>query len=122
MALTTIKLTKDLTDGLAEGDVLTVDGLSAAALIERGDATEHTPGAASETDAEATIDDIEDPEVARNRRVMAFKTVAAPDPGPGTNVKPAQTAPAHAKRGTGPKLAASDAKSAGGDAGGGDSK
>ena len=137
----TIKLTQDIEhEGLAAGDVLEVDENSAAALVRRGVAVVYDPAAAADVNepVEATygdqegvrtIDDIRDPQAARNRRVMSFATVAAPDPGPAATaaaVAPAapEPEPAPAKTGrpkanTGPAQAASDAQSAGGDAGGG---
>lgn len=87
----TVKLTKDIPgDGLAEGDVISVDAFSAKALIERGDAAEYNPDAEAATGdepAEATtyggqeartIDDIVDPVAARNRRVMNVAVVGGP--------------------------------------------
>lgn len=147
----TIKLTQDIEhEGLVAGDVLSVDENSAAALVRRGAAELYDPATpAAETnviEASATvygdqegvrtIDDIRDPQAARNRRVMSFTTVAAPDPGPvsATAVEaeqvaepePAPAEPAPSKRSarnaptvTTSEQAAPDAQSAGGDAGGG---
>lgn len=143
----TIKLSQDIEhEGLVAGDVLSVDDNSAAALIRSGRAEEYDPQkppAADTTnvvpepevttygDQEGvrTIDDIRDPEAARNRRVMSFATVAAADHGPVA----AETAEADTSKASRPKpgrpgstttssaQAAPDAKSAGGDAGGGNS-
>lgn len=149
----TIKLTQDIEhEGLAAGDVLSVDENSAAALVRRGAAEVYDPAAPADVaepqeatygDQEGvrTIDDIRDPQAARNRRVMSFATVAAPDPGPAPAtpaVAPADPAPADPdpavtaatepeakapKRSgrTSPEQAAPDAQSVGGDAGGGNS-
>lgn len=146
----TIKLTQDIEhEGLAAGDVLSVDENSAAALVRRGAAELYDPAAPADVaePKEATygdqagvrtIDDIRDPQAARNRRVMSFTTVAAPDPGPAPAApadEPSESEPvaptpepepAPAKTGrpktnTGPAQAAPDAQSAGGDAGGGNS-
>lgn len=134
----TIKLTQDIEhEGLVAGDVLSVDDNSAAALVRRDLAEVYEPAAAADA-AEAksttygdqegvrTIDDIRDPQAARNRRVMSFTTVAAPDPGPAASTTaeaPAEPAvrAARPKTSTTPAQAAPDAKSAGGDAGGGSS-
>lgn len=101
----TVRFTKDIPhEGLAEGDVLSVDEHSAAAYVERKDAELYDAAAeaakaaeerAAAGDADApqkesryggqparTIDDITDPQAARNRRVMNFTTVAQADPGP----------------------------------------
>lgn len=162
----TIKLKKDIEhEGLVAGDVLSVDDDSAAALVRRGDAEPYEPdapaaSAARDTEHEVkpttygaqdgvrTIDDIRDPQAARNRRVMSFTTVAAPDPGPvaatvdeaeqGDPAEPesdpepakASTAARGGRGGrnalnvptsTSTEQAAPDAQSAGGDAGGGNS-
>ncbi|OCB44750.1 hypothetical protein A5721_18950 [Mycobacterium vulneris] len=181
----TIKLSQDIEhEGLVAGDVLSVDDNSAAALIRSGRAEEYDPQKAPAADTTnvvpepevttygnqegvRTIDDIRDPEAARNRRVMSFATVAAADHGPvaaeptaATDVEPEAEAvdgagathtgtlptsasnagepadaPAEAdtSKATRPKpgrpgsttttsaQAAPDAKSAGGDAGGGNS-
>lgn len=147
----TIKLTKDIEhEGLVAGDVLSVDENSAAALVRRGDAEVYDPAAPDPGDdgtnvvevtygdqeGVRTIDDIRDPQAARNRRVMSFTTVAAPDPGPVSAAaveaeqvaepEPAPAEPAPSKRSarnaptvTTSEQAAPDAQSAGGDAGGG---
>ena len=139
----TIKLTQDIEhEGLAAGDVLEVDENSAAALVRRGVAVVYDPAAAADVNepVEATygdqegvrtIDDIRDPQAARNRRVMSFATVAAPDPGPAATAAavapaapepepaPAKTGRPKTNTGPAPAQAASDAQSAGGDAGGG---
>lgn len=150
----TIKLTKDIEhEGLAAGDVLSVDENSAAALVRRGDAEVYDPAAPDpgydgtnvveaepttygDQEGVRTIDDIRDPQAARNRRVMSFATVAAPDPGPVSATaaeaeqvaepEPAPAEPAPSKRSarnaptvTTSEQAAPDAQSAGGDAGGG---
>lgn len=173
----TIKLAQDIEhEGLVAGDVLSVDDNSAAALIRSGRAEAYDPQApAADTtnvvpeptsttygDQEGvrTIDDIRDPEAARNRRVMSFATVAAADHGPvaaepaaepeaevvdGTGATHTGTLPTSAsdagepadapaeadtskagrpkpgRPGTTSAQAAPDAKSAGGDAGGGNS-
>lgn len=174
----TIKLLQDIEhEGLVEGDVLSVDDNSAAALIRSKRAEEYDPQApAADTtnvvpepavttygDQEGvrTIDDIRDPEAARNRRVMSFATVAAADHGPvaaepaavaaevvdGTGASHTGTLPTSASDADEPAdapaeadtskagrpkpgrpgttttsaQAAPDAKSAGGDAGGGNS-
>lgn len=140
----TIKLTQDIEhEGLAAGDVLSVDENSAAALVRRGVAVAYDPAAPADVaepqgatygDQEGvrTIDDIRDPQAARNRRVMSFATVAAPDPGPAPTTpaaapadpavtaaaEPEAKAPKRSGR-TSPEQAAPDAQSAGGDAGGG---
>ncbi|AYB69358.1 hypothetical protein SEA_GRAVAILLIA_16 [Mycobacterium phage Gravaillia] len=129
----TVKFVKDNPgEGLCAGDVLEVDDNSAAALIRRGEAEEYNPQAVDDArvaeprtfgDQEGvrTMDDIRDPQAARNRRVMSFTTVAAPDPGP-TAPEAAETVSAPqpaAKPRTRPAQAAPDAQSAGGDAGGG---
>lgn len=159
----TIKLTKALAaEGLAEGDVLSVDEFSAAALIDRGDAEAYDPAAeAATTDSEpaeetkyggqpaATIDDIVDPAVVRNKRVMTATIVGAVDAGPvrrspddnpadapvepdvpvepetpeavqSPTVKAANAKRAKAAASNSPELAASGAQPDGGDAGGGD--
>lgn len=159
----TVKLTQDLEhEGLCADDVLSVDDFSAASMIERGVAAEYDAAADTDTTTAAgeparyggqearTIDDIRDPQAARNRRVMNFTTVAAPDPGPvsrtvaeaestdvadtttGDDVTPeADTPPAPSPSGrnrpargrsTDPELAAPAANAAGGDAGGGDGR
>ncbi|ABW88411.1 tail assembly chaperone [Mycobacterium phage Evanesce] len=130
----TVKFVKDNPgEGLCAGDVLEVDDNSAAALIRRGEAEEYNPQAVDavrvaeprtfgDQEGVRTMDDIRDPQAARNRRVMSFTTVAAPDPGPAVaeaadeSVSAPQPA---AKPRTRPAQAASDAQSAGGDAGGG---
>lgn len=96
----TIKLSQDIEhEGLVAGDVLSVDDNSAAALIRSGRADAYDPEKVSAADTPnavpepvvttygdqedvRTIDDIRDPEAARNRRVMSFATVAAADHGP----------------------------------------
>ncbi|WP_431231530.1 hypothetical protein ACQ856_18380 [Mycolicibacterium psychrotolerans] len=95
----TIKFKQDVPhEGLAVGDVLEVDDNSAAALIRRDLAEEYNPASAAEAGTNVvevqsgaygtqdsgvrTIDDIVDPQAARNRRVMSFTTVAQADPGP----------------------------------------
>lgn len=150
-----VKLTKALAgEGLAEGDVLSVDEFSAAALIKRGDAEEYVaeeaPADAAAPAEEATyggqpaatIDDIVDPDVARNKRVMTATVVGgpatggtvrrSPDANPAdeptveddTAVQSPTVKAANAKRAKGastnPELAAPAANAAGGDAGGGD--
>lgn len=98
-----MKLIKQLKDnpheGIVKGDVRSVDEFSAATLIERGDAEAYDPdkAAAASTDEarepakyggqEAeTIDDIVDPEVARNRRTMTATIVGGPSGGAGATV------------------------------------
>lgn len=88
----TVKLTQDLDyAGLAKGDILSVDELSAAGMIDRGvaeayDAEEQAQEAAPPVkyggQESRTIDDIRDPEVTRMTGVQATTIVAAPDPGP----------------------------------------
>lgn len=146
----TIKLSQDIEhEGLVAGDVLSVDDNSAAALIRSGRAEEYDPQkppAADTTnvvpepevttygDQEGvrTIDDIRDPEAARNRRVMSFATVAAADHGPvaaepaaadvdAEDTKASRPKPGRPSTATSSAQAAPDAKSAGGDAGGGNS-
>lgn len=86
----TVRLTEDIpADGLAKGDLLTVDAFSAAALIKSKRAEEYDPAkAAADNRAEGgeelsglTIDDIVDPEVARNRRTMTATIVGGPSAG-----------------------------------------
>lgn len=126
-----IKLTKDIPgDGLAKGDIVEVDAFSAAALIKRGDAEEYDPAkAAADTRAEGgeelsglTIDDIVDPQVARNRRTMTATIVGGPGTGPSPAVDVETEAPA-APRPTGkptrPEMAPPGANPAGGATGGG---
>lgn len=146
----TIKLSQDIEhEGLVAGDVLSVDDNSAAALIRSGRAEVYDPQKPQAADTTTnvvpepevttygdqegvrTIDDIRDPEAARNRRVMSFATVAAADHGP-VAAEPAATAdvdaedtkasrpkPGRPSTATSSAQAAPDAKSAGGDAGGG---
>jgi DNA helicase TIP49 (TBP-interacting protein) len=143
----TIKLSQDIEhEGLVAGDVLSVDDNSAAALIRSGRAEAYDPQAPADDTANVvpepkvtaygdqegvrTIDDIRDPEAARNRRVMSFATVAEADHGP-VATEPAEADTSKASRPkpgrpgtttTTPSVqAAPDAKSAGGDAGGGNS-
>lgn len=96
-----IKLLKDIpAEGFAEGDVISVDEFSAASLIKREFAQEYTtPDGTPEGKPVRTIDDIVDPEVARNRAQMTATIVGGED-------LLAQEAP--------------DAQSAGGDADGDD--
>lgn len=141
----TIRLSKAIEgDGLAEGDTITVDELSAAKLIERGDATaidDETDATGAPAERVETIDDIVDPGVARNRRQMAVNVVGgdarpvyrAPADAPVTpdadtttsasasGTTTASTTRANRRGGSTSELAASDAQSAGGDAGGGTS-
>lgn len=93
--MTAIRFTQDIPgEGLVEGDIIDVDPFSAASLIDQGKAEEYKPEEAA-ADAELdtvryggqdvrTIDDIVDPDVARNRRVMTATIVGASDPGPTT--------------------------------------
>ena len=109
----TIKLSQDIEhEGLVAGDVLSVDDNSAAALIRSGRAEEYDPQKARSATADVaaepsattygeqegvrTIDDIKDPQAARNRRVMSFATVAAADHGPVAADPAAAEAPADA--------------------------
>lgn len=90
-----VKLLQDRPEaGLVEGDIVSYDELSAASVIKRGIAEEYDPEADAAADGEAaetptyggqpaaTIDDIVDPGVARQKGVMAFSVVADTDPGP----------------------------------------
>jgi hypothetical protein len=76
----TVKLTKDIPgEGLSKGDVISVNPASAAVLIERKDAEAYeTPKATDGSEAQKTIDDIVDPQVARNRRNMTATIVGGP--------------------------------------------
>lgn len=142
----TVRLTKDIeVEGLVVGDVMSVDELSAAAMVKRGVAEEydaHAEEAQQATAAHAeyggkpaaTIDDIHDPEAHRDRRVQTVVRVGGPDPGPprkpnaaqapgdvvahpGSDPVPAGPAPTEHK----PRSkAAPGAKPVGGAAGGGD--
>lgn len=148
--MVTVKLLKDIeAEGLFEGDVISVDSLSAAGMVKRGVAAEYTD--ADETAAEAgepaeyagrpaaTIDDIHDPEAHHDRRVQTVVRVGGPDPGPPRKVNAAQAPgdietdsadvqpdPATPPAEVAPtehksrKKAASGAQPDGGDAGGGD--
>lgn len=80
----TIKLTKTIEhEGLVEGDVISVDEFSAKALIDRQEAEAYEPEeGTAEAEPVRTIDDIVDPEVARNKRVMTATVVGAVDNGP----------------------------------------
>lgn len=108
-----IELTADIAhEGLVEGDVISVDALSAASLIKAGKAKEYEPpeaGAARQAGEEeptyggqpaATIDDIVDPGVEAQRGVMTVSVVAAADHGrkaapvTGAEQPPAEAEPA----------------------------
>lgn len=78
----TIKLLKAIeAEGLSEGDVIAVDEFSAEALIKRGDAEEYEAAQVAE-ERPRTIDDLVDPDVARNKRVMNATVVGGPADGP----------------------------------------
>lgn len=87
----TIRQLKDnAAEGLAKGDVRQVDDFSAKVLVDRGDAEEvkdDQQKPAEPAEPVKTIDDIVDPQVARNRRQMVATIVG----GPGT---PATSEPA----------------------------
>jgi hypothetical protein len=74
------QVTANEAEGLAAGDVRSVDDRSAAILIDRGDAKPYEPGE-GEGERVETIDDIVDPEVARNRRTMTATIVGGPSTG-----------------------------------------
>lgn len=141
----TVKLTKDVEhEGRRKGDVVSYDELSAAALIKRGDAEEYEPDKADTAERVETIDDIVDPAVVRNKRVMTATVVGAADAGPvrrapdddpadapvepdpltatpEQDVQSPTVKAANARRGRGgSELAAPAADAAGGDASGGD--
>lgn len=109
----TIKVTKEIPgEGLTPGDVLSVDEFSAAALIERGDAEEYQPEGGDGEHVE-TIDDIVDPDVARNRRQMTATIVGGPSNGGATlpSPAPATTDPAAPAESPDPLTATPDAVS-----------
>ena len=84
----TIRQLKDnAAEGLAKGDVRQVDDFSAKVLVDRGDAEEVKVDQTQPGERVETIDDIVDPQVARNRRQMVATIVG----GPGT---PATSEPA----------------------------
>lgn len=92
-----VKLLQDRPEaGLVKGDIVSYDELSAASVIERKIAEEYDPSKDADGDGvddateaptyggqkAATIDDIVDPGVARQKGVMSFSVVADSDPGP----------------------------------------
>lgn len=112
----TVKITKDIEHaGLHEGDLLSVDELSAAKLIERGDAEKLDAAETEAVERVETIDDIVDPAARRHKAVMTVSQVADADPGP--QAKPKAETPS--KQRDKPARVASGAHPAGGDADGG---
>jgi hypothetical protein len=93
-----IKLLEDIEhEGLVVGDVLKVDTLSAASLVERkvAELVEEAEDEAAEV--VETIDDIIDPELVKLRAaVMTSSVVGAADPGPVAVTRSPDDAPADA--------------------------
>jgi hypothetical protein len=118
----TVELLQDIPgDGLVKGDVIDVDHRSAEKLIASERAKEYQPPEGAAGERVETIDDIVDPEVARNRRVMNATIVGGVDPGPVvTEVAPADPGPpGKAADKSTTTAAATGAKPSGGDVGGG---